>query len=109
MAKTAKIEAPNAVIIGFIPIRRPIAMPPKAVCERPSPIIASFLRIKKRPTMPHTIATIIPPMRAFWKNWYPKRLKRLMFMMGEYSFTVVLVEYKVEMFAIGSFKELCCI
>jgi hypothetical protein len=46
---------------------------------------------------------IMPPMRAFWKNWYPKRLNRLMFM-RENSFTVMLVEYKVEMFSICSFE-----
>ena len=66
--KTAKIEVPKAVNMGFMPIRRPMAMPPKAVCDRPSPIMASFLRIRNRPTMPQTIATIMPPMRAFWKK-----------------------------------------
>jgi hypothetical protein len=49
------------------------------------------------------MATIIPPMRAFWKKWYPKRLNRLMFM-REYSFTAMLVKYKMEMFAIGAFE-----
>jgi len=68
MAKTAIIETPKAAINGFMPSRRPTAMPPKAVCERPSPIRASFLRIKNSPTKPHTTATIMPPTSAFWKN-----------------------------------------
>ena len=68
MAKTAKIDTAKAVINGFMPRSRPMAMPPKAVCERPSPIRVSFLRIKNSPTRPHTTATIMPPMRAFWKN-----------------------------------------
>jgi len=66
--KTANMETPKAVSRGFMPIRRPMAMPPKAVWERPSPIMASFFRIKKRPTKPQTMATIMPPIRAFWKN-----------------------------------------
>jgi len=68
IVKTANIEVAKAVIMGFIPIRRPMAMPPKAVWESPSPIMASFLRIRKRPIKPQTMATIMPPIRAFWKK-----------------------------------------
>ncbi len=68
MAKTAKIETPKAVIKGLIPNKSPKAIPPNAVCASPSPSIASFLRIKNKPTSPQTTATIIPPNIAFWKN-----------------------------------------
>ena len=50
MDKTAIIETSNAVKIGLMPRTRPIAIPPKAVCAIPSPIIDSFRNIKKRPT-----------------------------------------------------------
>ena len=105
MANTAKIETPKAVINGLIPINKPKAMPPKAVCESPSPIMASFFRIKNKPTNPQTIATMMPPMRAFWKNWYPKRLSRLA-LVCKNSFAVVLVKNKVEMVAVCTFKQL---
>ena len=65
IAKTAKIEVPNAVINGCMPRKSPKAIPPNAVCASPSPSIASFLRIKNRPTIPQTAATIMPPIRAF--------------------------------------------
>lgn len=65
IVNTANSETPKAVSNGLMPRNSPKAMPPKAVCDSPSPIIASFFKTKNKPTLAHATAAITPPIRAF--------------------------------------------
>ena len=102
MPKTAKIETSKAVKIGLTPKNNPNAIPPKAVCAIPSPIIASFRSIKKSPTHAQAKAAIVPPKSAFWKNWNSKSLKiSISSFIFENLFTFMFMEDEVEVFAVN--------
>jgi len=102
MPKTAKIETSKAVKIGLMPRNSPKAIPPKAVCAIPSPIIASFLSIRNRPTHAQAKAAMVPPKSAFWKNWNPKSLKTsISSFIFENPLAFMFVEDEVEVFTVS--------
>jgi hypothetical protein len=71
---TEIIETINAVYRGLTFKKSPIAMPPKLTCAIPSPIIDCLRRITNKPIREQAKALMLPPIRAFWKKTYPRRL-----------------------------------
>ncbi len=65
MPRATVIVYRTAVKSGFIPVKNPIATPPKDACEIPAPMNDIFLRTMKTEIMPVSMLIRIPAMNAF--------------------------------------------
>ena len=62
--KAARIETMRAVHIGYKFVNNPMAIPPNAICERPSANNDCCRKTRNRPIAEHVIATATPEIKA---------------------------------------------
>ena len=62
------IEKTAAASSGSTPAMTPMAMPPNAECEMPTPMNDKRFRTTKKPRTPHSNPTSIPAIRARCTN-----------------------------------------